>query len=164
VPRPSVRAADSLSVASHRPAWQGLAAGANGKVSQVTDRNGQVTGVSYDNLNRVSQVGFGATVSNPTTYTSTIDYTYDTGNRAYFGYDPAEILELGGLIRHVHIKDKEPGGKNVMLGTGKVDFKSVFANLDAVGYDGPLILETCRGEEDVQAGRDNLAFVKALLR
>jgi len=59
-----------------------LAAGANGKVSQVTDRNGQVTGVSYDNLNRVSQVGFGATVSNPTTYTSTIDYTYDTGNRA----------------------------------------------------------------------------------
>lgn len=89
---------------------------------------------------------------------------YDTGNRAYFGYDPAEILELGDVIRHVHIKDKEPGGKNVMLGTGKVDFKTVFANLDAIGYDGPLILETCRGDEDVEAGRKNLAFVKSLLR
>lgn len=93
-----------------------------------------------------------------------IGVCYDTGNRAYFGYNPAEILELGGLIRHVHIKDKEPGGQNVMLGTGKVDFKAVFANLDAVGYDGPLILETCRGEEEVVAGKRNLAFVKALLR
>lgn len=89
---------------------------------------------------------------------------YDTGNRAFFGYDPAEILELGDLVRHVHIKDKEPGGKNVMLGTGKVDFKAVFANLDAIGYDGPLILETCRGEEEVEAGKRNLAFLKALLR
>jgi len=89
---------------------------------------------------------------------------YDTGNRAFFGYGPEEILELGDLVRHVHIKDKEPGGKNVMLGTGKVDFKAVFAGLEAVGYDGPLILETSRGDEEVEAGRKNLAFVKALLR
>lgn len=93
-----------------------------------------------------------------------IGVCYDTGNRAYFGYDPAEILELGNLIRHVHIKDKEPGGKNVMLGSGKVDFGAVFANLDAVGYDGQLILETCRGDGEVEAGKRNLAFVKSLLR
>lgn len=93
-----------------------------------------------------------------------IGICYDTGNRAYFGFDPAEILELGGLIRHVHIKDKEPGGKNVMLGTGKVDFKTVFANLDAIGYDGPLILETSRGDGEADAGRKNLAFVKTLRR
>jgi len=92
-----------------------------------------------------------------------IGVCFDTGNRAYFGYDPAEILELGSLIRHVHIKDKEAGGKNVMLGTGKVDFKTVFANLDAIGYRGPLILETCRGDEDVEAARKNLAFVKSHL-
>ena len=89
---------------------------------------------------------------------------YDTGNRAYFGYDPAEILELGDLIRHVHIKDKEPGGKNVMLGEGKVDFATVFANLKAIGYAGPLILETSRGDGEAEAGRRNLAFVKRLLR
>jgi sugar phosphate isomerase/epimerase len=93
-----------------------------------------------------------------------IGLCYDTGNRAYFGYDPAEILELGGLIRHVHIKDRLVGGANVMLGAGKVDFKAVFANLSAIGYGGPLILETSRGDEEVEAGRKNLAFVKALLR
>lgn len=93
-----------------------------------------------------------------------IGVCYDTGNRAYFGYDPAEILELGALIRHVHIKDKEPGGKNVMLGKGKVDFGAVFSNLKTIGYEGPLILETSRGDEDVQAGRENLAFVRGLLR
>lgn len=92
-----------------------------------------------------------------------IGVCYDTGNRAYFGYDPAEILELGGLIRHVHVKDKEPGGRNVMLGTGKADFKTVFANLDAIGYEGPLILETARGDEEIEAGKKNLAFVKGLL-
>lgn len=93
-----------------------------------------------------------------------IGVCYDTGNRVFFGYDPAEILELGSLIRHVHIKDKEPGGKNVMLGTGKADFKAVFANLDAIGYTGPLILETARGDGEVDAGKRNLAFVKALLQ
>ena len=55
---------------------------ANGKLSQVTDRKGQVSGISYDNLSRVSQIGFGATVANPTAYTSTIGYTYDSSNRA----------------------------------------------------------------------------------
>ena len=93
-----------------------------------------------------------------------IGVCYDTGNRAYFGYDPSEILELVGLIQHVHIKDKEHGGKNVMLGKGKVDFRAVFSNLKSIGYGGPLILETSRGDEDVQAGRENLAFVKDFLR
>lgn len=90
---------------------------------------------------------------------------YDTGNRIWHGFDPAaEILELGPLVRHVHIKDKAADGKNVMLGTGSVDFPSVFASLKAIGYSGPLILETSRGDEEVEAGRKNLAFVKKLLQ
>lgn len=55
--------------------------GTNGKLSRIDDRKSQVTGITYDNANRVSQVGFGATVGNPTTYTSTVTYTYDGGNR-----------------------------------------------------------------------------------
>jgi len=89
---------------------------------------------------------------------------YDTGNRIWHGFDPAaEILELGPLVRHVHIKDKAADGKNAMLGTGSVDFDSVFSSLKRIGYDGPLILETSRGDEEVQAGRENLAFVKRYL-
>ena len=93
-----------------------------------------------------------------------IGVCYDTGNRIWHGFDPAaEILELGPLVRHVHIKDKAADGKNVMLGTGRVDFPSVFASLKTVGYAGPLILETSRGDEEVRAGRENLAFVKSFL-
>jgi sugar phosphate isomerase/epimerase len=93
-----------------------------------------------------------------------IGVCYDTGNRTWFGFTPGEeILELGPLVRHVHIKDKAADGKNVMLGTGAVDFASVFSALRKIEYDGPLILETSRGDEDVQAGRENIAFVRGFL-
>ncbi|MFA5853712.1 MAG: sugar phosphate isomerase/epimerase family protein [Patescibacteria group bacterium] len=93
-----------------------------------------------------------------------IGVCYDTGNRTWFGFTPGEeILELGSLVRHVHIKDKAADGKNVMLGTGAVDFASVFSALRKIKYDGPLILETSRGDEDVQAGRENIAFVRRFL-
>ncbi len=52
-----------------------------GKFMQFTDRKGQVAGASYDNANRVQQIGFGATAVHPTAYQSTIGYTYDAGNR-----------------------------------------------------------------------------------
>ena len=93
-----------------------------------------------------------------------IGVCYDTGNRTWFGFDPGtEILELGPLVRHVHIKDKDADGKNVMLGSGLVDFDSVFSSLKKINYGGPLVFETSRGDEDVQAGRENLAFVKRFL-
>jgi YD repeat-containing protein len=47
-----------------------------------TDRKGQVTGYTLDALDRVTQVGFGATVGNPTAYTSTIGVTLDAADRA----------------------------------------------------------------------------------
>lgn len=52
-----------------------------GRLSRVTDRKGQVSGASYDALGRLAQRGFGATTAAPTSYTSTIGYTWDTGNR-----------------------------------------------------------------------------------
>lgn len=52
-----------------------------GNVTRVTDRKGQVTGYGYDSLNRMTNAGFGATLSNPTSFTSTVAYTWDAGNR-----------------------------------------------------------------------------------
>jgi len=54
---------------------------AAGKISQVIDRKGLVRGYAYDNLGRRTQIGFGATISNPTSYQTTVGYTYDAGNR-----------------------------------------------------------------------------------
>jgi RHS repeat-associated protein len=48
---------------------------------QVTDRKGQVSGFTYDLRNRMVSAGFGATVSNPTNYLSTIALTWDGGGR-----------------------------------------------------------------------------------
>jgi RHS repeat-associated protein len=52
-----------------------------GNLVRVTDRKGQVTGYQYDLLNRLTFAGFGASVGNPTSYTSSIAYTYDAGDR-----------------------------------------------------------------------------------
>jgi RHS repeat-associated protein len=54
----------------------------NSNVIKFTDRKGQVTTYQYDGLNRRTFVGFG-TVAGPkgSTYSSSITYTYDGGNR-----------------------------------------------------------------------------------
>lgn len=51
----------------------------NGNLTQFTDRRGKVTTYTYDGLNRMAFAGFG-TQAGPT-YESTVNYTYDAGNR-----------------------------------------------------------------------------------
>lgn len=55
--------------------------GPGGKIRRRVDRKGQVTGATYDGLGRPVQLGYGATLMNPTAYTGTISLTWDTGNR-----------------------------------------------------------------------------------
>ncbi|MEK8033546.1 RHS repeat-associated core domain-containing protein [Ideonella sp. DXS29W] len=52
-----------------------------GLLKRRTDRNGQVSGVIYDDLGRVHIIGFGATEANPEAYKSTVTLTWDNGNR-----------------------------------------------------------------------------------
>jgi len=52
-----------------------------GLISAFTDRKGQLTGWSYDGLGRPTQIGFGATASQPTSYTATVGETWDAGDR-----------------------------------------------------------------------------------
>jgi RHS repeat-associated protein len=54
---------------------------AGGAISRKTDRKGQVTQWTYDILGRPTQVGYGATVSDPTTFTSTTAAVWDAGDR-----------------------------------------------------------------------------------
>lgn len=85
---------------------------------------------------------------------------YDTGNRRALGFEPAdEIYHLADDIIHIHIKDKDAEGKNVLLGQGCVDFASVFSALKEIGYEGNLTFETSRGDEELAAAILNLNFV-----
>jgi len=50
----------------------------NGNVTQFTDRRGKLTTLQYDQVNRLTFVGFGTSGSS---YESTITLSYDAANR-----------------------------------------------------------------------------------
>lgn len=82
---------------------------------------------------------------------------YDKGN-------PIEALRtLGPWIRQVHIKDatrtKTPGtwGAEVPAGTGEVDWRTFFATLAQIGFNGDLCIEREAGNQrvgDIRAARE----------
>jgi len=83
---------------------------------------------------------------------------FDTGNRIVDNPDLAsEILLLGDWIAHVHIKDKNKHGENVLLGTGLVNFAEVFQALHEINYEGPLVFETTRGADPVETAAFHMA-------
>ena len=86
---------------------------------------------------------------------------FDTGNRVIEsdGNDlHGEILRLNKFIKHVHIKDKNSEGENVILGTGLVDFRSVFSALREIDYPGPLNFETTRGRDPLKTAAFHIAL------
>lgn len=79
---------------------------------------------------------------------------FDTGNRVVDNPElEPEIRILGDWIAHVHIKDKNAAGENVLLGTGMVNLAEVFRALKEIGYGGPLVFETTRGRNPLETAR-----------
>lgn len=90
-----------------------------------------------------------------------IGAVFDTGNRVLASdnlYD--EIMVLDNFISHVHIKDKDRKGNNVILGTGLVNFKRVFDALQEIDYKGELNFETTRGVDPLNTAAYHLALCK----
>ena len=86
---------------------------------------------------------------------------YDTGNIVPLGYDVGEELrDIGGVVAHVHVKDKTRDGESVRLGTGGSSFPDVVRALAEIGYSGAFTLETPREEDPLAAARRNLAFFR----
>tara|TARA_Y100000294_G_C8519547_1_gene322292 strand:+ start:180 stop:1025 length:846 start_codon:yes stop_codon:yes gene_type:complete len=72
-----------------------------------------------------------------------VGLNYDTGNSAYWKFDPnLEIDLFGNWIKNVHIKDCLPKIYSVPLGEGNVDFDLIMKKLSKIGYDGDFILQT----------------------
>ncbi|MCD4781597.1 MAG: sugar phosphate isomerase/epimerase [Candidatus Omnitrophica bacterium] len=93
-----------------------------------------------------------------------IKICYDTGNARASGYIPEEeIIELSGLIGHVHIKDRNVGGPNVPLGSGAVNFNACLEALQRIRYDGLMILETIYTDNPILDARNNFAYLQGLL-
>jgi len=89
-----------------------------------------------------------------------VKVVYDTGNRVAFGHDLAgDIRLLSDAITHVHIKDKNSDNANVLLGTGLVNFESVFFALNDIDYSGPYTFETTRGSNPINTAEYNMNLV-----
>lgn len=96
---------------------------------------------------------------------------YDPGNIIYYtGKDP--LAELEPVARHVTgICAKDcPGPRGQVMsqfGTGKVDFKALFAKLKAVGFNGPIMVEGVEvgptPEETTANARANRLFLEKAL-
>lgn len=94
-----------------------------------------------------------------------IKAVFDTGNRVIETPNLKEdILRLAGNIGHVHIKDKDRLGNNVVLGSGLVDFCGVFAALDEINYRGPLNFETNRGAVPLETAKFNITLCEFFAR
>ena len=87
---------------------------------------------------------------------------YDTGNTTAFNHDQVNDIEiLGGLITHVHVKDRlRNGGPNVLLGTGNTPFESIFSTFRNIKYSGDFILETIRGDDPVATANRHVFFIQ----
>jgi sugar phosphate isomerase/epimerase len=96
---------------------------------------------------------------------------YDAGNIIYYtGKDP--LAELEPISKHVTgfcAKDCLEPKAEVMsqFGTGKVDFKAVFAKLKSVGFNGPIMVEGVKvgatAEETTANARANREFLERAL-
>ncbi len=88
---------------------------------------------------------------------SNIKAVFDTGNRVAFGHNlHDDILLLGDRIEHVHIKDKNKDNENVVLGTGLVNFTSVFTALKKIGFNKSYTFETNRGNNAIRTAKYNI--------
>ena len=86
---------------------------------------------------------------------------YDTGNSAYWGFDPREeFASYGQLIRNVHVKDVTKNDYTVALGKGEVDFDLSFTLLKEAGYTGDFVLQAARGEDDLAVAREYASFTR----
>jgi hexulose-6-phosphate isomerase len=95
--------------------------------------------------------------------TERVAVNYDSGNSASLGHPAKDDFDAyGKRIASIHVKDRVRGGATVPLTTGDADFDAVFTGLDALGYDGPFVLEVARGEpgNEVAKTAADAAFVR----
>lgn len=98
---------------------------------------------------------------------SNVGLCVDTGNLYTKGINVSDVVtksELQHRIIHVHLKDRDLTGENVVPGVGKVDFYSIFKRLFEIGYEGMLITETDRGENPLVTAVENKKFFMDVIK
>lgn len=101
-----------------------------------------------------------------------VRFELDTAHYQQAGGDPAEAVRRhGDRLLFLHLKDLEspiPGGgpasyRFVEMGTGKVDFTSVFGALDQIGFDGWAVVELDRVPDPARTPKQSGAIARRYL-
>lgn len=93
-------------------------------------------------------------------------FTYDSGNFSFknIHFSIEDFIFLSQYLNHVHLKDKNDQGQNVLLGTGNVNFKSLLFTLKQINYEGSLTFETSRLDIPLNTAKNNLEFIKKQIK
>ena len=87
--------------------------------------------------------------------------TFDTGNIFLIEKNIVKSFKkLNSIINHIHLKDRNKLKKNVILGTGLINFKSFFKLINDLNYRSDITLETNRGDDALLTAFANLNFLK----
>jgi sugar phosphate isomerase/epimerase len=93
--------------------------------------------------------------------------TFDVGNIFIIDNNNKSLMtylnKTKNFINHIHIKDRDKEGSNVVLGTGIIDFKKFFKTIKKIGYNQTFTFETNRGKNFFLTAKKNLSFVKRKL-
>jgi len=97
----------------------------------------------------------------------------DTANLILYGKaNPVDAVDiLGTHVRSVHAKDgmwpTDPSelGKEVLIGKGLVDFKTVFAKLHRLGYQGAITIEReTSGPQQIEDVRNEKIYLERIIQ
>jgi sugar phosphate isomerase/epimerase len=131
------------------------------KIKVVLKPHGGGSGASEEILRCMEKVGH-----------ANFKVWYDAGNIIYYtGKDP--LAELEPVVKYVTgfcAKDCPAPKGEVMsqFGTGKVDFKAIFARLKAAGFNGPIMVEGvavgATPDETTANARANREFLERIIR
>lgn len=82
--------------------------------------------------------------------------TLDVGHAHNSGFNTDEMIQ-SPLIKHIHLSDNDgTWDHHNALGTGNIDFDSLFKNLNKINYDGVLMVEV----KDPQDVVNSLEYIK----
>ena len=95
-----------------------------------------------------------------------IGIVYDTGNK-YLSDNKNytnDLILFNKYIKHIHLKDRNYKGENVILGDGKVDFPKIFKNLKFINYKGNFTIESTRKKNAKLTLIKNCNYLKLCLK
>lgn len=91
---------------------------------------------------------------------------YDIGNCTSYGFDCSEDIRLlGRRVFGIHAKDRKlHTTQSLVLGAGDADYPGCFKSFKDIGFSGTIIMQAWRGQDYLSDAKQQLIFLKEILK